>query len=181
MTRLDQLAPYDEDHVLRAVVEVPKGATVKLKFEPKTGVFTVSRSLPLGIAYPFDWGFVPGTLAEDGDPVDALVLSDQPSYPGVVVPCRAIGVLQLEQRGKSGKRERNDRLLVLPREHERLGKLRNPASLPKQMRDEIARFFLNVTFFTWKDAKVLGWKGPQAASALLVEGVRAYERRRDKD
>jgi inorganic pyrophosphatase len=69
LTRLD---PFDDDHILRMVVETPRGASVKLTYAPDLGSFTVTRALALGITYPFDWGFIPGTTADDGDPLDAL-------------------------------------------------------------------------------------------------------------
>jgi len=71
---LTDLPTFDAAGVLRVVVEAPKGCTVKIAYEPDLRTFCVSRGFPMGIAYPYDWGFIPGTLAEDGDPVDALVL-----------------------------------------------------------------------------------------------------------
>jgi inorganic pyrophosphatase len=68
------LDPYGEDGILRMVVETPRGASVKLAYEPELGTFVAKRSLALGITYPFDWGFIPGTLAADGEPLDALAL-----------------------------------------------------------------------------------------------------------
>ena len=73
------------DHVLNVVVESPAGATSKIEWEIELAAFALSRPLPLGMAYPHDWGFVPGTRAEDGDPVDALVLSEGTTYPGLVI------------------------------------------------------------------------------------------------
>jgi inorganic pyrophosphatase len=149
------------------VVESPRGSPVKLKLDPELEVVIAQRPLPLGHVYPYDWGFVPGTKAADGDPVDALVYWDVPTYPGVVIRCRALGVLELEQDAKKGGRERNDRLLVVPLAHPRAGELRSVLELPPRVRDEISHFFTSAVFFEPKDPKVLGWKGPDAAEALL--------------
>jgi inorganic pyrophosphatase len=107
LTRLD---PFDEDGVLRMVVETPRGAGVKLTYDPDLGTFTVTRALALGITYPFDWGFIPGTIAEDGDPLDALAVHDSATFPGVVLPCRPLGVVDVTQKGEQG-REDNPRLI----------------------------------------------------------------------
>ena len=85
------------DGVLNVVVESPAGATSKIKWEIELEAFALSRPLPLGMAYPHDWGFVPGTRAEDGDPVDALVLSEGTTYPGLVIPSLPLGVVRLER------------------------------------------------------------------------------------
>jgi inorganic pyrophosphatase len=167
MTALDKLAPHDDEGALRVVVEVPRGCAVKLKYAPDLGAFEYGRLLPLGLTYPYDWGFVPGTKAEDGDPLDALVLADVSSFPGVVIPCRALGTVLVSQRNEKGKRERNDRLVVVPVAAERLRHLASPRSLPARMREEIERFFLNTTFFTQKDARIEGWRGPRHAQQLV--------------
>jgi inorganic pyrophosphatase len=159
---------------VRVVVEAPRGSGVKLKYDPRLGAFEYGRALPLGLTYPYDWGFVPGTRAEDGDPLDALVLGDVPSYPGVVIPSRPIGVVLLDQKNHDRKRERNDRLVLVPLGAERFEELRDAAALPRRAREEIERFFLDTTFFTQKEARVLGWKGPAEADAL----VRRWSRRR---
>src|SRR5262249_9467406 len=115
LPELLSLPPRDREGTLRVVVESPAGSHVKLKYTRGIG-FVLSRPLVLGVSYPFDWGFVPGTRASDGDPVDALVLLEVPTYPGVVIPCRPLAVLQVTQNAKSGggRRERNDRLIVEP-------------------------------------------------------------------
>jgi inorganic pyrophosphatase len=166
MTDFAGLGTYSEEGHLQMVVESPRGALVKLRYEPKTQIFTASRALALGIAYPFDWGFIPGTKAEDGDPVDALALYDGATYPGVVLPCKPIGLIDLVQKGKSGI-EQNPRLLVMPVWHERWGKIKDASDLPDRLKEEIERFFLNATFFTGKDPEITGWRGARAAAALV--------------
>ncbi|HEY5677557.1 MAG TPA: inorganic diphosphatase, partial [Myxococcales bacterium] len=98
--QLHRLPPRDGDGAVRVVVEAPRGCGVKLKYDPRLGAFEYGRVLPLGLTYPYDWGFVPGTRADDGDPLDALVLGDVPSYPGVVIPSRPIGVVQVDQKNE---------------------------------------------------------------------------------
>jgi inorganic pyrophosphatase len=87
----ERLEPFDAHGDLRMIVETPRGSNIKLKYDSQLELFTVSRALPLGLAYPFDWGFGPGTRGEDGDPIDALALHDCASYPGILQPCRALG------------------------------------------------------------------------------------------
>jgi inorganic pyrophosphatase len=152
------------------VVESPRGATVKFKYDPAARAMTVSRPLPLGLVFPFDWGFVRATRAEDGDPLDAFVLWDANSYPGIVIPCRAIGIVNLEQTSaKSGRRERNDRVAAVPLESPRQDALATALDLPLRVRREIEAFFLHSGVFEGKDAKVLSWEGPQAALRAVRE------------
>ncbi len=149
------------------VVESPRGSPVKLKYDPKLGCIVSGRPLPLGFVYPYDWGFVPSTKAPDGDPVDALVFWEVPTFPGVVLPCRALGVLELEQDDGEGGRERNDRLLAIPLHHPRGDELVTIDDVAQRVRDELAHFFTSTVFFEPKNPKVLGWKGPPAAEAMI--------------
>src|SRR3954463_2365846 len=93
---------------LHVVVESPRGSRLKIKYEPKLGVFELGRALPEGLSYPHDWGFVPGTRAPDGDPLDALVFWDTSSVTGLLIECRPLGVIKLEQQNKAGRRLYND-------------------------------------------------------------------------
>src|SRR5262245_38753125 len=112
MVNLEHL-PLRRDGALRLVVETPAWSRLKLRYEPGDGAFAVSRPLPLGLHYPYDWGFFPSTLAEDGDPLDGMLLADGAAAPGVVVACRAVGVLRASQHEPGGARVRNDRLLAV--------------------------------------------------------------------
>jgi inorganic pyrophosphatase len=165
---LRHLPARAQDGAIHVVVESPRGATVKLKYEPALGVMTVARALPLGLAYPYDWGFVPGTAAADGDPVDAMIVWDAASYPGTVVRCRAVGVVRLEQDRKGGGgRIRNDRLILLPVMYERGAPVEDAEDLPRRLREEIEQFFLMTVVFGRKNPRVLGWGGAGEADALV--------------
>jgi inorganic pyrophosphatase len=171
---LSNLPAYGEDGSVHAVVESPKGSLVKLKYEIKLGVFTVAHSLPLGMSYPFDWGFVPSTQAADGDPLDILILHEASTFPGVVLPCRPLGVVEMDQEEQEGKRERNDRVILMPAWHDRVGEFENASDLPERLREEVEQFFLSTTIFTTKKPKILGWKGPKKASSIIKESHKAY-------
>jgi inorganic pyrophosphatase len=168
MDNLASLPVAPSDGVLNVVVESPAGSTTKIKWDPKVRVFGLSRPLPLGVAYPHDWGFVPGTQGPDGDPIDALVLSEGTTFPGLMLAVRPIGVLRLEQNRKSGGgRERNDRIIAVLANGPRREHVHSVEQLSVRVREELERFFLDATFFEDKDAKVLGWAGPAEAWELI--------------
>ncbi|HKB09868.1 MAG TPA: inorganic diphosphatase [Vicinamibacterales bacterium] len=165
-------AAFRSDGTLNVVVETPRGAVAKFKYDEESGVMMLSRALPLGITYPYDWGFVPATKAADGDPLDAMVLWDAASYPGIVLPSRIIGVLRVDQRNpQSGGRQRNDRLFVLPVKAPRVDHVQSILEFPQRVRDEIERFFVNVVAFEGKDLRVLGFDGPEDGHRLVREAV----------
>jgi inorganic pyrophosphatase len=177
-TGLADLPAFGAKGEIHVVAESPRGSAVKLKYEPRLGAFAVSRALPLGLVYPFDWGFIPGTLAADGDPVDALVVHDSATFPGVVLPCKALGVVELSQRGEDGERQRNDRIIAMPVWHDRLGELERATQLPSRLRKEIEQFFLDATFFTGKKPKIIGWGSPKKGHSIVKAGERLYRRHR---
>ena len=173
-TPLLSLPPLLDSGDFRVVVESPRGSRIKFKIDPEHGVVTISRPLPLGLAYPFDWGFIPGTCAADGDPLDAMVYWDVASFPGVVIVCRALGVLKVEQdsKGRTGRRERNDRVIAIPASAPRQRELNALEDLPRRVRDELEKFFLDATAFERKNAVILGWEGAESAEALIRSSVR---------
>lgn len=157
MTDFSKLPARDKDGAVHVVVETSRGMTAKLKFEPKLCAFAFSRGLKPGLHYPYDWGFVPGTAAPDGDPLDAMILYDVTGFPGLVVPCRAIAVLEVEQE-EQGRRFRNDRVLFIPAEAEDI-------PLDEDEKRKLARFFCDAVAGTGKALHFLGWRGADAADA----------------
>ncbi len=149
---------------INVVVETPRGARTKFKYDPQLQAFRMSRPLTLGLRYPFDWGFVPSSCAEDGDPLDALVLHDGESYPGIVIPCRPVGVLEVTQR-EEGRKFRNDRVLFVPMAAPRQRNMRDVLSLSKPMKEELEGFFQAAIAGTDKALTFEGWRGAKAAMA----------------
>jgi inorganic pyrophosphatase len=161
---------FASDDVFHVVVESPRGSTLKLKYESKWEAMSISRPLPLGVIFPFDWGFVPSTHAGDGDPLDAMLLWDVPSNPGVVVPCRAIGVLNVEQNRTNhdpSERIRNDRIMAIPLAARREQTVTDVNLLPSRLRDELEQFARAATALEGKDIRVVGWGDAIAALNLV--------------
>jgi len=172
---LAAIPAFVSDDIFHVVVEAPRGSTLKLKYEPQWEAMSVSRPLPSGVTFPFDWGFVPSTEASDGDPLDALLLWDVPSFPGVVVPCRAIGVLQVEQNRRKddpSERIRNDRVLSIPVEARREHNLTDALALPGRVRQELETFTIAATALEGKDVRIVGWGDATTALALVRDSVK---------
>ena len=106
MPNFINLPPFTEDGDVHVVVETPRGSRAKFAYDPKLETFILSKSLLTGLTYPHDWGFVPSTKADDGDPLDIMVIHDAATFPGIVLTCRIIGILQIEQKRKEGRAER---------------------------------------------------------------------------
>jgi len=166
-TNLAALSPRDDDGAFRVVVESPAGSRVKIKYDAELGAFTISRPLVLGVVYPFDWGFVPGTRGPDGDPIDVILVSDFSTYPGVVIPARALAFIRVDQNAKSGGgRQRNDRIVAEP-----CPAPRTAGALSERVRKELEHFFAATTVFEGKDIEILGWGSADEAEAF-VDGAR---------
>jgi inorganic pyrophosphatase len=163
------LPTFRPDGSINVIVESPRGAASKFKYDPETDRLVLSRPLPAGLTYPYDWGFVSATRAPDGDPLDAMIVWDGHSYPGIVIPCHAIGVLRLEQTNlESKRRERNDRLVVRPvKAPRRIGALDTVFDLSERERLELEQFFRAATAFEGKDVQLRDWGGPDEADRLL--------------
>lgn len=157
----------DDDHIF-TVIETPRGSTCKLEFDPKLRMFTLAKPLMAGLAYPYDWGFIPSTEADDGDPLDVLVIHDAQTYPGVVLRCKPLGVLEVLQRSK-GKTERNDRVFAVPDRSPLETDLQDIRRLPSRARDELEQFFRATNALENKELEFLGWRGPGRAAKMTSE------------
>ena len=176
--RASDLPAIDRDTgMVNAVIETSKHARAKLDYDPDSGYYKLHDVLPEGLLFPFNFGFIPSTLAEDGDPLDVLVITD------AVLPCncflmvRLLGVIEAEERTKE-KREpnRNDRLVAVPSGDPAAASLQSIHDLRPEFLDQIERFFKSYGEFKGKEWKTLGRSGPDRAFALVEEAIE--ERRR---
>ncbi len=177
MPNFEALPSRSAEGLVRMVVEAPRGSMGKFAYDRHTRTFTLSKSLTLGLTYPFDWGFVPSTRAEDGDPIDVMALHDVPTFPGTVLLCKLIGVVLLTQKIK-GKRRANNRLLAIPVNSKRSNDVLDARDLPKELLDELEEFFRETDAGqVSKEARVEGWAGPKAAERLLKAAERTFKHR----
>jgi inorganic pyrophosphatase len=176
MPNLIRLPPFSDDGDVRVVIETPRGSRAKLRYDPELQIFTLSKSLLVGLTYPHDWGFVPSTKAEDGDPIDIMVIHDAATSPGLVLTCRVIGVLQIEQKSKSNA-ERNDRLFAVPRRSHSERGLRDVRDLSKPILEELEKFFVATDELEDKELKIIGWKGPKIALKAINDAAKSFEKR----
>jgi inorganic pyrophosphatase len=156
------------------VVETPKGGRNKLAFNPELGAFKLEGVLPEGHSFPYDFGFIPSTLAEDGDPLDVLLLLETPAFPGVVVEARLLGALEMEQHEPDGTIQRNDRLLAVAansREHRNLHSI---TDLSTERLHEIEHFFHSYNEAKGGEVKVLRRVGPTQAHGLVKKALHTY-------
>jgi inorganic pyrophosphatase len=168
-----RLEPFDstDKQMLRVVIETPKGSRNKFAFNAKEHVFELKKVLPAGMAFPYDFGFVPCTEAEDGDPVDVLVLMDEPAFPGCVLTCRPIGVIQGEEVGKKKKKTRNDRIIAVEKDAHSWADIKTIGDLGKQFVRELEEFFVDYHRLSGKQYRVLARKGRTQARRLVKSGM----------
>lgn len=168
-----RLKPFDSDdkQMLRVVIETPKGSRNKFAFDPDEHIFELKKVLPAGMAFPYDFGFAPSTKADDGDPVDVLVLMDEPAFSGCVLTCRPIGVIEGEQGDKKDK-ERNDRVIAIEKDAHSWAGIKTINDLGKEFCRELEEFFVNYHKLSGKQYRVLGIKGPDQARKLVKSGMR---------
>lgn len=138
-----KLKPTTKHDLLQVIIETPAGSRNKFAFDPEQGIFALKKVLPAGMSFPYDFGFLPQTLAPDGDPIDVLLLMDEPAYPGCLVPSRLVGVIEGEQLdGK--KKIRNDRLIAVADANHMYANIRRLKDLPPKWIKELQVFFVKL-------------------------------------
>jgi inorganic pyrophosphatase len=156
------------------VIDTPRGSRNKYKFDPELGGFTLSHILPTGTVFPYDFGSVPRTVAEDGDPLDVLVIADEPSFVGCILDVKLIGVIEAEQTSKAGKL-RNDRLLGVLVTPVNSPALQDISEIPSERLDHIELFFASYNKAHGRLFEPLHRRGARAALALVKEATARYE------
>jgi inorganic pyrophosphatase len=156
---------------LNAVVETIKGSRNKFGYDEKLRLFRLKHVLPAGASFPFDFGFVPSTKGGDGDPLDVLVLMDEPAFAGCLVPARLIGVITAEQTERDGTVEQNDRLIAVAADSHTHEAVRNLGDLSANLLDEIEHFFVSYNEARGKIFTPTARKGPRAARTVVEAGI----------
>lgn len=170
--QLSKIKPFKKD-LVNVVIETPRGSIHKYTYDPELDVFELTKTLPLGSSFPFDFGFIPGTLAEDGDPLDVLVIMDEPAYPGCLVPCRLLGVLEASQRERNGAEMRNDRMVAVADDSEMYAEVKHLTDLSKTIEQQIANFFVHYNEQAGKTFTPLRWSDAGVALQLIQRSIKA--------
>lgn len=152
---------------ITAMVESPKGFNQKFDYDPKENRFRLSKILPAGLVFPFDFGMIPGTKGEDGDPLDIMVLSESGTFPGCLIDCRIIGAFQVEQTERDGQTMRNDRFIGVPGVAQLFSEVQTLGDLPEAILNQLEAFFRNYNEQAGKQFKVTGRLSAKAAAALI--------------
>jgi inorganic pyrophosphatase len=177
---LDRLPLLDEetgDYTI--VLETPKGSRNKYRYDPQCGALRLSAQLAEGLAFPYDFGFFPSTLGDDGDPLDVLLLLDTVVPAGCVATGRLVGALEIEQREDGNKKwERNDRFLAVATHAHTHEKIKRLNDLSPHLLPEIEAFFTHYATLEGKELRVLKRCGPRHARKLLKAGAKSFKTKR---
>jgi inorganic pyrophosphatase len=175
---LTTLSPYATDEKeLHVIIETPKGSRNKFNYDEEHQLFKLGGVLPSGAVFPFDFGFIPSTLGGDGDPLDVLLLMDEPAFPGCLVPSRLVAVIEADQTERDGETTRNDRLIAVAADSHTHQHVRTLADINSALLDEIEHFFISYNEIKGKTFKPLGRFGPIKAARLIEEGTRRFRRK----
>jgi inorganic pyrophosphatase len=169
------LPPWTDEGELTVVIETPKGSRNKYAFDPERDVFELKKVLPAGMSFPYDFGFVPSTIAGDGDPIDVLVLMDEPAFPGCVLTCRLIGVIEGESI-EDGEVQRNDRLIGVETNTHTFATMKTLKDLGEDFLSELEAFFVNYHELSDQEYRVLNSRGPRVARDHVNEAIKRRPR-----
>ena len=161
---------------VNVVIETSRGSRTKLAYDPELKTFIVKKVLPQGMIFPFDFGFIPSTLSDDGDPLDVLVLMDEPVAAGTVVPSRLIGVIEAVQTEKDGTKDENPRLIAVAEACELFCRVHKLTDLPETVTTQIEHFFINYNSQAGKTFRPTDRSGRKRAKKLLDDARRRLQR-----
>lgn len=156
---------------INAIVETPKGSRNKYAYDEKTDLIKLKKALPAGMVFPFDFGFIPSTIAEDGDPMDILVLTDAPTFPGCLVESKVLGIIKVEQE-EEGEKVRNDRVIAVQLQSRMYSAANNIDDLPDGLVKEIVNFFASYNQVSEDLFNPLGNDGPEVAIELIHHSIK---------
>jgi inorganic pyrophosphatase len=155
--------------IVRMIVEIPKNSSNKYEYDKKIGVFRLDRTLYSPMHYPGDYGFIPGTLAEDGDPIDVIVSADEATFPGCMMEVRAVGLLDMvDENGPDQK------ILAVPDRNPRYDQLHTIDQIFPHVRREIEHFFTIYKELEGKKTEMRGWRGPMEARQAIQQSRQRY-------
>ena len=159
----------------KAVIETPKGSRNKYKYDPEYETFSLGGLLAEGLVFPFDFGFVPSTSGKDGDPLDIMILLQEPAHVGCLLDVRVIGVIEADQF-ENGERTGNDRVIAVAihsYEHE---EIKSISEMHGPVLDQVKEFFVTYNKSRGKKFKVKGEHGPKRAAEIVEQAIKAFEK-----
>ncbi len=162
----------------QAIIETPQGRRNKFKYEPDSGLFSLSNLLPHGFSFPFDFGFIPSTASEDGDPLDIIVLMDEPAHVGCLLKVRIIGVIRVEQTEK-GKKSQNDRLVAVAIRSFEYKDVKSISELNESLVQQVKEFLALYNKNSGKQDEVQGVDGPGRAIELLEKAIKNFQQKQE--
>lgn len=177
---IERLEAFDKgSHWVNAIVETPKCSRVKYAYSPESGLFRLKRAMPEGMAFPFNYGFIPSTLGKDGDPLDIVVLNEEPVVLGCLLRVRLLAVIEAEQ-AEDDKMVRNDKLIGTAIDEETPPEFLS-VKLDKARINQIVFFFTAYNKINGKKFKALKTKGPEQAERLIRDGMKLFKKQEEKD
>lgn len=155
--------------ILYAVIEIPKGSRNKYEYDKDMESFALDRVLYSSVSYPADYGFIPQTIYDDGDPMDILVLMDQPTFPGCIIESRPIGIMGMIDGG-----DKDYKILAVPKNDPKYENIKDIEDVPHHLLDEIAEFFRTYKNLEGKEVEILSWENAEVAKKEAIRSIDMY-------
>ena len=169
MSLYDMDPGTDCPEIVRMIVEIPKNSGNKYEYDGKLGVFRLDRALYSPMHYPGDYGFIPGTRADDGDPLDVLALVEEPSFPGCLIEVRPVGILNMVDNDLA-----DQKIVAVPNRNPRYDEVHTMDQIFPHVRREIEHFFAIYKELEGKKTKMLGWGRPMESREVIVKSRKSY-------